>query len=341
MGGFHLFTLANIPVRVSPWYLMLVFLFVRNMDGGNPLLVGLVITVSLLAHELGHALVARHYKLQPHILLHGFGGVTGHDRARTNGQDALIVAAGPLAGLVLSAVSFAVARAGVVRAPEVLDLLRLSFGLNLFWSLFNLLPMWPLDGGQLMRLGASKLWQPARGERITHIISIAVVAVVAFISYFLGMSQLTLIILAITAYQNVQALSEGPQSRVARDNPFARELLKQAEAAYATGDDEGAARLCHQLRNEAHVPPLVLTRAWAILGVTATRRENYEEALSYLRRAPDSADVVEATAQCFYQLGMFEALEALCGTRAFAKLPGETREAILVALRDSPQNGPG
>jgi hypothetical protein len=38
---------------------------------------------------------------------------------------------------------------------------------------------------------------------------------------------------------------------------------------------------------------------------------------------------------------MYEALEALCGTRAFTKLPTETREAILVALRDSPQNGPG
>jgi Flp pilus assembly protein TadD len=128
---------------------------------------------------------------------------------------------------------------------------------------------------------------------------------------------------------------------VPRDNPFARELLKNAEAAYAKADDETTARLCHQLRNEGNVPPPVLARAWALLGVTATRRENYEEALSYLRRAPDSTDVVEATAQCFYQLGMFDALEALCGTRAFAKLPSETREAIMAALRDSPQNGPG
>jgi stage IV sporulation protein FB len=340
MGGFHLFTLADIPIRVSPWYLILVYFFVQSMHGGHPLVVGLLITVSLLAHELGHALVARHYKLQPHILLHGFGGVTGHDRARTRGQDALIVAAGPLAGLVLSGLSFAALRAGVVHTPGALDLLSLCFGLNLFWSLFNLLPMWPLDGGQLMRLGASRIWQPARGERITHIVSIVVVAIVAFISYQIGVGNLTLIILAITAYQNVQALSEGPASQAPRDNPFARELLKEAEAASARGDDDSAARLCHQLRNEANVPPEILARAWSLLGVTATRRENYEEALSYLRRAPESTDVVEATAQCFYQLGMYDALEALCGTRAFAKLPSETREAILVALRDGPQHGP-
>src|SRR5262245_9101875 len=132
MGGFHLFTLADIPVRVSPWYLILVYFFVQSMQGGHPLFVGLVITVSLLAHELGHALVARHYKLQPHILLHGFGGVTGHDRARTRGQDALIVAAGPLAGLLLSGLSFAALRAGVVQTAPALDLLSLCFGLNLF-----------------------------------------------------------------------------------------------------------------------------------------------------------------------------------------------------------------
>lgn len=341
MGGFHLFTLADIPVRVSPWYLILVYFFVQSMQAGHPLLVGLVITVSLLAHELGHALVARHYKLQPHILLHGFGGVTGHDRARTRGQDALIVAAGPLAGLALSAASFAALKAGLAHTPEVLNLLSLCFGLNLFWSLFNLLPMWPLDGGQLLRLGASRIWQPARGERITHMTSIVVVAIVAFISYQMGVGHLTLIILAMTAYQNVHALSEGPASQAPRENAFARELLKAAEQAYERGDDESAARLCHQLRNEAHVPPAVLTRAWSLLGVTATRRENYEEALSYLRRAPDSSDVVEATAQCFYHLGMYEALEALCGTRAFAKLPSETREAILAALRDSPHSGPG
>ena len=341
MGGFHLFTLADIPVRVSPWYLFLVCFFVQQMDAGNPLTVGLLITVSLLAHELGHALVARHYKLRPHILLHGFGGVTGHERARTERQDALIVAAGPLAGLALSALCFAALQVNTFATPAAVSLLRLGFMLNLFWSLFNLLPMWPLDGGQLMRLGASKIWQPARGERITHMASIVVVAAVAFASYQFGMSQLTLIILAITAYQNVQALSEGPARQAPRDNPFARELLKNAEAAYASGDDETTARLCHQLRNEAHVPAPLLARAWSLLGVTATRREHYEEALSYLRRAPDSADVVEATAQCFYQLGMYEALEALCGTRAFAKLPSTTRDAILVALRDSPQNGPG
>ncbi|HEX6242053.1 MAG TPA: site-2 protease family protein [Polyangiales bacterium] len=335
MGGFHLFTLADIPIRVSPWYLLLVLFFVRSFAVANPLLVGLAITVSLLAHELGHALVARHYRLRPHILLHGFGGVTGHERARSNGQDALIVAAGPLSGLALCAISFFVPRVVDVGSMQANALLYLMYWINLYWSLFNLLPMWPLDGGQLLRLAASKVWKPARGERITHIVSIVVVILVALASYASGMGMMMMFILALTAFQNVQALQEGSPNRVQRENPLVRELWKQTEAAYEAGREDEAVRLCHQLRNEAHVPAQIMARVWAILGVTATRKHEYEEALSYLKRAPDLPDVVEATAQCFYQLGMLEALEALAGTRAFGRLPKETREAIEQALRES------
>ena len=340
MGGLHLFTLADIPVSVSPWYLLLVFFFAQALSVANPVLVGLGITISLLAHELGHALVARHYKLRPHILLHVFGGLTGHERARSNGQDALIVAAGPMSGLLLSALCFAVSSFVDIRSAQAAAMLALMFNINLYWSIFNLLPMWPLDGGQLLRILASKIWKPARGERLTHIVSILVVILVAVASYYVRGGQMLMIILAITAWQNVQALSDGGPRRATRESPRARELLSQAEAAYQARSDDEAALLCHQLRKEAHVPPQLMARAWAILGVVATRKGDYEEALSYLRHAPDVPDVVEATAQCFYELGMFDALEALAGTRAFMRLPSETRDAILSALHDAPRNGP-
>jgi Zn-dependent protease len=346
MGGFHLFTLADIPVSISPWYLLLMFFFVRGVQGANPVLVVLAITVSLLAHELGHALVARHYRLRPHILLHGFGGLTGHERARGYGQDALIVAAGPLAGLLLSGLCWLVLLFVQLPSMQAAMLIAMMVRINLLWSVFNLLPMWPMDGGQLLRIGASKVWKPARGERVTHIISIVVVVLVTVASFtdwfrdWFGGGNFLLMILALNAWQNVQALSSQNQASAPRDNPRARELWTQAEAAYEAGRDDDAVRLCHQLRNESHVPAPIMARAWAILGVSATKKEEYEEALSYLRRAPDLPEVVEATAQCFYQLGMLDALEALIGTRAFARLPNDTRDAIERALRDSPHVGP-
>jgi Zn-dependent protease len=340
MSGFHLFTLLDIPVRISPWYLFLLILPMRR-DPASGVRFAVCITLSLLAHELGHALVARHFKLRPEILLHGLGGLTGHERARSPGQDALIVAAGPAAGLLLGGMCQAALWFGGIQAPGVQVLLAELVFWNLFWSLFNLLPMWPMDGGQLLRLGASKLFKPARGERITHVISLAVVLLIAAGSYLFDLAgyvfsgPFMLFILAITAWQNVQALADRKQRPAERgENPLARDLLQRAEAAYQAGNDEEAARLSHQLRAEAHVPAPLQARARANQGVTATRKGSYEEALSYLRRAPDMPDVVEATAQCFYQLEMYEALEALVSTQAFTRLPSQTRSAILDALRD-------
>lgn len=339
MSGFHLFTLADIPVRISPWYVFLLgFLMIR--DPARGILFAICITLSLLVHELGHAFVARYFKLRPEILLHGLGGLTGHERARSDRQDALIIAAGPAAGFLLGGVCLLALRFLRIESEAMQGFLADLIFWNLFWSAFNLLPMWPMDGGQLLRIGASKLFKPVRGERVTHIVSLAVVVLIAASSYFFSFAgfllsgPFMLFILAMTAWQNVQALSESRPSTPRRDNPFARELLTQAEAAYASGNDDEAARLSHQLRGEAQVPPQLLARAWAILGVTATRKGNYREALSYLKRAPDLPDVVEATAQCFYQLEMYDALEALVSTRAFLGLPSQTREVILGALRD-------
>ncbi len=333
MGGFHLFTLAKVPVSISPWYLfLLVYLTMRNP--GQGLMFAACITISLLAHEFGHALVAKYFKLQPEILLHGFGGLTGHQRAGRDRDEALIIAAGPCAGIALGVVVLGLLRYTPIASNNLRGALEYFMYINFVWSAFNLLPMWPMDGGQLMRIGASKLLKPARGERLTHIVSIVVVGLVALGSYYVQFGPMMMIILAMTAWQNFQALSSNRPEVQRRDNPFARELLERAERAFGAGEDDEAARLCHQLRAESNVPPALLARAWAILGVATTRQGHFEEALSYLRRAPDSTDVVEATAQCLYQLGMYDALEALATTKAFARLPSETRSEILAALKD-------
>jgi stage IV sporulation protein FB len=337
MGGFHLFTLADVPVSISPWYLLLIG-YVVYQDPASGMVFAACMTLSLLAHELGHALVARHYKLRPHVLLHGLGGLTGHERPTTPRSEALIIAAGPAAGLALAGVAYLASHYLPVSSPLMGAMLGTLLYLNVVWSLFNLLPMWPMDGGQLMRIGVGKAFKPARAERLTHIISLVVVGLVALASYYVRLNPVIMFILAISAWQNFQALSATGKAAAApaRDNPFARELIDQAERAYERGDDDEAARLCHQLRAESAVPTRVLERAWTILGVTTTRKGEYEEALTYLRRAPLTPEVVEAKAQCHYQLGMFEQLEALVNSKEFLRLPNDTRSDILQALAEKP-----
>ncbi|MFB6263411.1 MAG: hypothetical protein ABEL76_07285, partial [Bradymonadaceae bacterium] len=113
-SGLYFFTFRGIDVRVSFWYLVLMALIVFSPGGATTPMAETVahglnfasaLTLSLLVHEFGHALVSQYYRLRPSILLHGFGGLCMHESASTDGRDARILLAGPGAGLVLGILS--------------------------------------------------------------------------------------------------------------------------------------------------------------------------------------------------------------------------------------------
>lgn len=107
---------------------------------------------SVLFHELGHASMARAFHLGPvSIILHGFGGITRHRGSPQPWKDFLVTIAGPAAGLLLALIAFLALR---LPLPDLaLSVLRILVGVNVFWSLFNLLPLFPLDGGQALFAG--------------------------------------------------------------------------------------------------------------------------------------------------------------------------------------------
>lgn len=102
--------------------------------------------VSLMVHELGHAVTADLFRLGPiDIRLTQMGGLTRHRRPSKPWQMLLIALAGPGAGLALAAVALVVA----IAMPDGLiqELAQDVVYLNLLWSVFNLLPLFPMDGG--------------------------------------------------------------------------------------------------------------------------------------------------------------------------------------------------
>ena len=54
--------------------------------------------------------------------------------------------------------------------------------INLFWGLVNLLPVWPLDGGQATQILLT-FYDRARGQRWGHVVSLLVAGAVAVIAY--------------------------------------------------------------------------------------------------------------------------------------------------------------
>ncbi len=219
----HVFDVAGIPVFVSAWYLVMVWLVLLTAGSMEAGLIWLaVVTVAVLMHELGHGLVARHYGLGPRIMLHAFGGWCSHAQAPTARSDAQVVAAGP-------AVNFALAGVGWfawLALPDTLPWSVLSFAyatasFNLFLGVLNLLPVYPLDGGRLTLLGLQARLNLDRGEELAQQISVGVGGFVALVSLFSGYVFFGILfgMLAYQAYERLTGTSWIPEQMVARGGP--------------------------------------------------------------------------------------------------------------------------
>lgn len=149
------FDLAGIPVHVQMSFLLITALGAVNRDARTAIVWVGVVSVSILWHELGHALAQRAFGFRPSIELYAMGGLTWWSPgARPNAhQSFAVTAAGPAAGLLLGLAAWAAERS----LPDVPDLawvaLRDAMWVNIGWSIINLLPILPLDGGRLLDHG--------------------------------------------------------------------------------------------------------------------------------------------------------------------------------------------
>jgi Zn-dependent protease len=115
----------------------------------------LLFMAGLLAHELAHAAVARHYGMRvERITLWALGGVAElRDEPPTPRVDLLVALAGPVASVGVGVLFLgAGVSAGWLAAPMLLVAAASWLGLmNLLLAVFNLLPGAPLDGGRVLR----------------------------------------------------------------------------------------------------------------------------------------------------------------------------------------------
>lgn len=152
---------------------------------------------SILIHELGHASVGRHFGAHPEIVLHGFGGIAVMHGARFGRREHLLmVAAGPAASLSLGLLADVILRNVPITSPDIYAALVVLRGINYFWTIINLLPIQPLDGGLLLRT--------ALGDRrldLVCIIGCVFAAGVAILALMGRMVFLTLL-MAVLAFEN-------------------------------------------------------------------------------------------------------------------------------------------
>jgi Zn-dependent protease len=201
------FSLLGIPVRVHPLFWLIILMLGGSLGDAGAVLTWIVaVFLSILVHELGHAMVMRAYGFRPWITLYAFGGQASYDpryAASRKGSgplaQVLISLAGPVAGFLLVGVLLlGLKAAGYANyiffvspwglRPYVFELpnqrlgavLNGIFFVSLVWGMINLLPIYPLDGGQIAREIFLKLSARAGILMSLYVSIVAAVAMAVF-----------------------------------------------------------------------------------------------------------------------------------------------------------------
>jgi len=230
------FSIAGIPVRVHPLFWLIALLFGASGDLIQLPIWVFVVFVSILIHELGHALAMRRYGQPSRIILHFAGGLTvpepvswgsrwANVALRPN-QEIFISLAGPGAGFLLAALVAVGATIsggsiitnwlfGVIPLPvaallpfggRVMSLLvTMLLWVNVFWGLINLLPVYPLDGGNVSRYLLLQA-DPINGVRKSLWISVIVGCLVAVAGLLILRSIYMAFLFGLLAFQSFQSL---------------------------------------------------------------------------------------------------------------------------------------
>lgn len=185
----HLGSIRGTKIGVDFSFLILAGLFVVTYyDPATGIQYALlwapVLFISVLIHELAHAAAIGLFGYGPSdVVLGGMGGATMNKRTARPWHDVVISLAGPLSSFALMfLIQFIWARTPAARAdPMMVAFLPLLWTANMWWGLFNLLPITPLDGGHAVR----SFLRMFLGERNAFRIAvwIAIVAGVAAVSW--------------------------------------------------------------------------------------------------------------------------------------------------------------
>lgn len=226
--------LGDVPVRVELGFFLVAALLGASLGTLWAIAIWVaVVFVSVIVHELGHAVAMRLSGVSARIVLHGMGGLTIPAAAIASRPKRIVVdLAGPVAALVLLGVPGAwLARTLDDPGPLVEIALLSIVWVNVAWSLVNLLPILPLDGGNVTK-ELLDVATDGHGEVPARVVSIVVAGAAGLYALRSGFAFAGMFAVFFLA-MNWRALSERRSSQVSAE-------VREAYTALAR-DDPGTA----------------------------------------------------------------------------------------------------
>lgn len=215
------FRLFGVPVRVEPFFVIVAVLFGIQLEPLWLVFVWtLLVCISVLVHELGHVMAYRVFGQRSAVVLHGFGGFTvptgGGRRVLTKARSIIVSLSGSAAQILVLGIPVVIALNSDWADRQqlewffidrdfnwwpVLELLRF---VSIWWALFNLLPIRPLDGGHVA--------EELVGFENACKLSLVGAAVAAFFAYRELGTLFPVIFFGMLAFLNYRDLREGQHS---------------------------------------------------------------------------------------------------------------------------------
>lgn len=248
---------SKIPITIAPLYWVTSALIAYMGAQKSPHMLSamiawmVVIFVSILVHEMGHALSAKLFGQTPVIRLVAFGGLTipGPKKIK-KWQEFIVIFCGPLFGFLLFLLAIYISSFNFFpQGSFVAYMLDVFVWVNLFWTVVNLIPVIPLDGGQLMRVVLQSLFRKS-GEKIALVLSIIIGALIAMVA-FTYMSLFVGIIILLFVFQNFAMLRQSQFKSEGDEKEEVALFYREGEEKLAFGDKQGASESFHKVLKEA------------------------------------------------------------------------------------------
>jgi Zn-dependent protease len=328
---------GRIPIFIHPFFWVLAA-FIGWMSSQT--LVGMliwiaIIFVSVLFHEYGHALTAVLFGQKTTIQLMAMGGATSYSGSKLKfWQQFLIVLNGPVFGFLLFVGATILLQMGGNFSPLLLQTLKMTQLANLFWTIVNLLPVMPLDGGQLLRIVLEAAFG-VRGFKASLLIG-AVISFCCSLGFFMVQFYLAGALFFLFAFQSLDLWRKSKlATQVDREEPM-KSLLVQGEIALQEGKKSVAKELFAKVCESAQggiLAAVAAQRLSVILMEEGKAKEAYELLLPIQSHLADDARcllhqlaaqeqndelVAKLSAECYQVMPSQEM--ALRNARAFARL---------------------
>lgn len=242
---------GRIPISIHPlfWLLAALIGWLSSYSLSGTFIAMVVILFSVLFHEFGHALTACLFKQKARIELAAFGGFTYRQGAKLKlWEEFFVVANGPLAGFFLFVVAWLVLNNATLTNPSLAFLVKFTAMVNLFWTVVNLVPVLPLDGGHLLSIVLEGIFG-FKGIKMAIYIGLAIAIAVSILFFVLGAFLVGALFL-ILAFEGMRSLRYYKMLTEKDRDEELQTLMKEGEKQFKEGNEEEALAKFEQVREK-------------------------------------------------------------------------------------------